>query len=157
MANNFITFYENQPIRSVVDEIDGTWYFVAKDIILVLVNSRDPKQYLKKLRMRNERFAKEWANIAPFFPIETAGSLQLMACVNGCGLARLIQALPTSHRTRPYKQWLAQINLSEARLKSIDEKRLVLFLAAIHRREQKRQEEKRRHAARWAGNDFFST
>ena len=156
MANS-VTFYDNQKIRSVVDESDGVWYFVAKDIILVLVNSKDPKQYLKKLRMRNKRFAQEWANIAPVFPVETAGSLQPMACVNGSGLARLIQALPTSHRTIPYKQWLEHRNLSEARLKSVDEKRLILFLAAVNRREKKRLEEKRRTAARWAGTDFFST
>jgi hypothetical protein len=155
MANS-ITFFENKQIRSVVDETDGTWYFAVKDIIVILVNSKDPKQYLKKMRKRDEDFGKNWANIAPFFPIETAGSLQSMACVNGWGLARLIRALPTSHRTKPYKLWLMQRYISEERLRSVDEKRLVLFLAAIRRREEKKQEEKRRLAAEWERSNLFA-
>ena len=49
-----IKLYENKEIRSVWDEEKEEWYFSVVDVVSVLTESKDPKQYIKKMRSRDE-------------------------------------------------------------------------------------------------------
>src|ERR1035437_2803250 len=50
-----IKLFESKQIRTVWNEADEKWYFVVEDVIWVLTDSKDPKQYIK--RMRQAKFS----------------------------------------------------------------------------------------------------
>jgi DNA-damage-inducible protein D len=75
---------------------------------LVLTDSKDPKQYIKRMRQRDNELAKGWVQFVPTLWVETAGGKQRMGCANAKGLLRIIQSIP-SPKAEPFKQWLAQV------------------------------------------------
>jgi len=103
-----IKLFESKQIRSVWNEKEQKWYFVVEDVVLVLTDSKDPKQYVKRMRQRDEELAKGWVQIVPTLWVETAGGKQRMGCADAKGLLRIIQSIP-SPKAEPFKQWLAQV------------------------------------------------
>ncbi len=103
-----IKLFESKQIRSVWNEADQKWYFVVEDVVLVLTDSNDPKQYVKRMRQRDKELAKGWVQIVPTLWVDTAGGKQKMGCANAQGLLRIIQSIP-SPKAEPFKQWLAQV------------------------------------------------
>jgi DNA-damage-inducible protein D len=103
-----IKLFESKQIRTVWNEADQKWYFVVEDVVLVLTDSKDPKQYIKRMRQRDEELAKGWVQFVPTLWVETAGGKQQMACANAKGLLRIIQSIP-SPKAEPFKLWLAQV------------------------------------------------
>lgn len=106
MAN--IKLFENKQVRSVWVEAEEKWYFVVEDVVSILTDSRDPKQYVKKMRQRDAELARGWVQIVPTLPVETRGGVQQMGCANSQGLLRIIQSIP-SPKAEPFKLWLAQV------------------------------------------------
>ncbi|MFZ4549336.1 MAG: Bro-N domain-containing protein [Bacteroidales bacterium] len=105
---NTIKLFESNQIRTVWNETDQKWYFVIEDVILILTDSKDPKQYIKRMRQRDLELAKGWVQIVPTLWVETAGGKQKMGCANAKGLLRIIQSVP-SPKAEPFKLWLAQV------------------------------------------------
>lgn len=103
-----IKLFESKYIRSVWIETEQNWYFVVEDVIAVLTDSIDPKQYVKRMRQRDLELAKGWVQIVPTLLVETPGGKQKMACANSKGLLRIIQSI-TSPKAEPFKLWLAQV------------------------------------------------
>ena len=103
-----VKLFESKQIRSVWNEADQKWYFVVEDVVLVLTDSNDPKQYVKRMRQRDKELAKGWVQIVPTLWVDTAGGKQKMGCANAQGLLRIIQSIP-SPKAEPFKQWLAQV------------------------------------------------
>lgn len=50
---NTIKLFESKNIRSIWNETEEKWYFVVEDVIAILTDSKDPKQYIKRMRMRD--------------------------------------------------------------------------------------------------------
>jgi hypothetical protein len=48
-----------------LEEEDQKWYFVVEDVVLVLTESNDPKQYIKRMRQRDKELAKGWVQFVP--------------------------------------------------------------------------------------------
>ena len=48
-----IKLFESKKIRSVWNEDEEKWYFSVQDVVEVLTESADIKQYIKKLRNRD--------------------------------------------------------------------------------------------------------
>ena len=105
---NTIKLFESKNIRSVWNEADEKWYFVVEDVISILTDSNDPKQYVKRMRKRDIELALGWVQIVPTLLVETAGGKQKMGCANTKGLLRIIQSIP-SPKAEPLKLWLAQV------------------------------------------------
>lgn len=109
MANkesNKIAIFQGEEIRKVF--FDGEWYFVIEDVVKVLTDSKDPKQYLSKLRQRDEELTKGWVQIVHTLPIPTAGGRQNINCADTEGILRIIQSIP-SKKAEPFKRWLARV------------------------------------------------
>ena len=60
-----IKLFENKRVRTVWNEADEKWYFVVEDVVAVLTDSLDPKQYIKRIRQRDTELAKGWVQIVP--------------------------------------------------------------------------------------------
>jgi len=103
-----LKLFESKQIRSVWNEAEQKWYFVVEDVISVLTDSNDPKQYVKRMRKRDIELAKGWVQIVPTLLVETSGGKQKMGCANSKGLLRIIQSIP-SPKAEPFKLWLAQV------------------------------------------------
>lgn len=103
-----IKLFESKQIRSVWNESEEKWYFVIEDVIAVLTDSTDPKQYIKRMRQRDLELAKGWVQIVPTLYVETNGGRQKMGCANAQNLLRIIQSIP-SPKAEPFKLWLAKV------------------------------------------------
>ena len=103
-----IKLFESKQVRTVWNKADQKWYFVVLDVVAVLTDSNDPKQYIKRMRQRDEELSKGWVQFVPLLEVETPGGTQKMGCANAQGLLRIIQSIP-SPKAEPFKRWLAQV------------------------------------------------
>ena len=87
---------------------DNDWYFCIEDIVFVLTDSSNPKEYVKKLRQRDEELKEGWGQIVHTLQFETNGGKQFMNCANTKGILRIIQSI-SSKKAEPFKLWLAQV------------------------------------------------
>lgn len=67
-----------------------------EDVVAVLTDSKDPKQYVKRMNLRDKELAKGWVQIVPTLIIDTSGGKQKMSCANTEGLFRIIHPIPKS-------------------------------------------------------------
>lgn len=98
--------FQEKAIRRTWHE--ETWWFVVEDVVLALIESRDPKQYIQRMKQRDPELGKGWVQIVHTLPISTAGGTQNLNCANAEGIFRLIQSIP-SPKAEPFKRWLAKI------------------------------------------------
>ncbi|MBP5722277.1 MAG: phage antirepressor protein [Bacteroidales bacterium] len=105
---NNIKLFQDKRIRSVWNEEEEQWYFVVEDVVAALTDSSDPKQYVKRMKLRDMELAKGWVQFVPTLWVETAGGKQRMNCANVKGLLRIIQSIP-SPKAEPFKLWLSQV------------------------------------------------
>lgn len=121
IASEKIAVFKGSTIRKVLHQ--NEWWFVINDVIATLTDSRDPAQYFKKLKQREEELAKLIAEggvqfVPPLMlEVETAGGKQKMYCWNTEGIFRLIQSIP-SPKAEPFKRWLAKVGFE--RIKEIE-------------------------------------
>lgn len=52
-----IKLFEESKVRTVWDEEKEEWYFSVEDIVFALTDSNDTKQYIKKMRKRDEELS----------------------------------------------------------------------------------------------------
>ena len=65
--NNSIQLFEDRKIRTAWDEEQEEWYFSVQDVIAVLAESSDPKQYIKKMRARDPELSATGVQFVPQF------------------------------------------------------------------------------------------
>lgn len=58
-----IKLFEEKKVRSVWDSDTEEWYFSVKDTVELLTESRDVKQYIKKMRKRDPELNSSWGTI----------------------------------------------------------------------------------------------
>ena len=58
-----IKLFEEQKLRTVWDSEKEEWYFSVVDVVQILTDSKDPKQYIKKMRSRDEQLNLNWGTI----------------------------------------------------------------------------------------------
>jgi hypothetical protein len=128
-----IKLFQNKKIRSVWNDEEEQWYFVVEDVVAALTDSADPKQYVKRMKLRDAELAKGWVQFVPTLVVPTAGGKQRMSCANVKCLLRIIQSIP-SPKAEPFKQWLATVGyermleienpeLAQERMKELYEKK----------------------------------
>lgn len=104
-----IKLFESKQIRSVWNDKDEKWYFAVVDAVEVLTDSVNPKDYIKKMRRRDDQLNSNWGTICP--PLELIakdGRKRKVQCANAEGLLRIIQSIP-SPKAEPFKSWLAKV------------------------------------------------
>lgn len=104
-----LQLFEEKRVRTVWDDEQEKWYFSIVDVVAVLTDSSDPKQYLKKMRKRDTGLQNNWGTICtPVRMIATDGKLRLVDAADTQGVLRIIQSIP-SPKAEPFKQWMAQV------------------------------------------------
>ena len=107
--NNSIQLFEDRKIRTAWDEEKEEWYFSVQDVVAVLSESTDPKQYIKKMRTRDPQLSANWGTICTLVQMLAAdGKQRKVQAANTEGILRIIQSIP-SPKAEPFKRWLAQV------------------------------------------------
>ena len=107
--NNSIQLFEDRKIRTAWDEEQEEWYFSVQDVVAVLSESADPKQYIKKMRARDPQLSANWGTICtPVQMLAADGKQRKVQAANTEGILRIIQSIP-SPKAEPFKRWLAQV------------------------------------------------
>ncbi len=106
---NAIKLFEDKLVRSVWDDEKEEWFFSVFDVVEILTDSKDPKQYIKKMRMRDEELNFNWGTICtPLQMIGRDGKRREIQSADTKGILRIIQSIP-SKKAEPFKLWLAQV------------------------------------------------
>ena len=106
---NKIQLFQEQKVRSHWDEKEEKWYFSVQDIVQILSESKDVKQYIKKMRSRNTELHNNWGTICtPVAMVAADGKKRKIQAANTEGILRIIQSIP-SKKAEPFKLWLAKI------------------------------------------------
>lgn len=104
-----IKLFQEKKIRSVWNEEEQQWYFSIVDVVEALTDSADPKQYIKKMRSRDEMLKLNWGTICtPVQMMAEDGKKRKIQAANMKGLFRIIQSIPST-KAEPFKLWLAQV------------------------------------------------
>jgi hypothetical protein len=109
MKENNIRLFQDQAVRSHWDEDTETWFFSVQDIVQILSESADVKQYIKRMRNRNPELHSNWGTLCTLVEMKAAdGKKRKIQAADTEGVLRIIQSIP-SKKAEPFKQWLAKV------------------------------------------------
>ena len=107
--NNKIQIFEDKKIRTAWNEVAAEWYFSVSDVVEILTDSKDVKQYIKKMRKRDAELNSKWGTICtPVEMIASDGKKRKILAADISGILRIIQSIP-SPKAEPFKMWLAEV------------------------------------------------
>ncbi|MBR4326988.1 MAG: hypothetical protein IKP73_15845, partial [Bacteroidales bacterium] len=85
------------------------YYFSVADIVQLLTDSADAKQYIKRMRARDPELNSRWGTICtPTEMRASDGKVYKTQAADLEGIFRIIQSIP-SKKAEPVKQWLAEV------------------------------------------------
>lgn len=130
---NRIKVFESKEVRTVWNAEEEEYYFSVVDVVAVLTDSQDPKQYIKKMRSRDTELASKWGTICtPVEMVGLDGRRRKIQAANTKNILRIIQSIP-SPKAEPFKVWLAQVG-SERLDEIADPEKAILRGAEYYRR-----------------------
>jgi len=106
---NEIKIFNDKQVRTVWDDEKEEWFFSVVDVIGILTESPNPRNYWKVLK---HRLSDEGSQL-----VTTCNQLKLPAadgksyktdCLDTEGILRLVQSVP-SPKAEPFKMWLAKV------------------------------------------------
>lgn len=112
---NKLALFEEKEIRKTWQ--NNKWYFSILDVVYALTDSKDPKQYIKKLKLRDTEIQNNWGTICTLLEMMAIdGKKRKIQMSDTEGILRIIQSIP-SPKAEPFKRWLAKVGnvLNKAR------------------------------------------
>jgi len=107
--NLAIQFFEGKKVRIAWDAEKEKYYFAVADIVQVLTDSADVKQYIKRMRARDLGLNSKWGTICtPVEMLAPDGKRRKTQAADLEGIFRIIQSIP-SKKAEPVKRWLAEV------------------------------------------------
>lgn len=104
-----LKLFNEKTVRTVWNADEEEWYFSVVDVVAILTDSADPKQYIKKMRSRDPELSAKWGTICtPVEMLGLDGRRRKVQAATTKGVLRLIQSIP-SPKAEPFKVWLAQV------------------------------------------------
>ena len=104
-----IQLFEEKKVRTAWDDEREEWFFSVTDVVEVLTDSVDVKQYIKKMRKRDPELDARWGTICtPTRMQATDGKYYNTQAATMEGVFRIIQSIP-SKKAEPFKQWMAEV------------------------------------------------
>ena len=104
-----VKMFEGSQIRSVWNNEREEWYFSIVDVVGVLSESKNPTDYLRKMKKRDEILASYLGTNCPKVGmVSTNGKIRKVLAGNLKDIFRIIQSIP-SPKAEPFKMWLAEV------------------------------------------------
>ena len=110
VKNTQIKIFEERQVRTIWDKEKEEWYFSVVDVIAVLTDSPNPRNYWKVLKHRllEDEGSQVVTNCNQFKMVAADGKMRPTDCMTTEQLFRLIQSVP-SPKAEPFKLWMAQV------------------------------------------------
>jgi DNA-damage-inducible protein D len=107
---NEIKLFEQQKVRTHWDEKEEKWYFSIIDVIAILTDSVNPRDYWFKMKIRiKTEDGLELSTVCRQLKMKAAdGKMRETDVAETQVLLRIIQSIP-SPKAEPFKQWLAKV------------------------------------------------
>lgn len=114
--NKELVLFENSKIRR--KEHEGEWYYSIIDVVAILTESENPRDYWYRLknRMSEEEYFEVSTNCRQLKLVAQDGKLRETDCGNRETIFRIIQSVP-SPNAEPFKLWFAR--LAEERIQEV--------------------------------------
>ncbi|RRC91885.1 phage antirepressor protein [Erysipelotrichaceae bacterium OH741_COT-311] len=108
--DNEIKLFEGSQIRSVWDSEKEEWYFSVVDIVGVLTESKNPRDYWYRVKKRmSEEEKSELSTFCRQLKLKAPdGKMRETDVSDMQGIFRIIQSVP-SPKAEPFKMWLAEV------------------------------------------------
>jgi len=91
-----VKLFEEKKVRSHWDAAEELWYFSVVDVVEILTDSPDPKDYWYRMKKREKLSGVELSTICRQLKLESAdGKKYATDCANTEGLLRIIQSIPS--------------------------------------------------------------
>ena len=104
-----VKLFEDRKIRVGWNEDDEKWYFSIVDVIGILTDSPNPRNYWKVLKGRLKEEGSELVTNCNQLKLQAAdGKFYKMDVADTEQLLRIIQSVP-SKKAEPFKMWLAKV------------------------------------------------
>ncbi|MBR5982190.1 MAG: Bro-N domain-containing protein [Bacteroidales bacterium] len=106
---SIIKVFDGKNVRVVWNEEEEKYYFSVADIVQVLTDTVNPRDYIKKMLRRDPELKSKWGTICP--PVEMLapdGKHRKTQAADLEGIFRIIQSVP-SKKAEPIKQWNAAL------------------------------------------------
>lgn len=104
---NKLALFEEKEIRKTWQ--NNKWYFSILDVVYALTDSKDSKQYIKKLKLRDTEIQNNWGTICTLLEMMAIdGKKRKIQMSDTEGILRIIQSIP-SPKAEPFKRWLAKV------------------------------------------------
>jgi hypothetical protein len=104
---NKLVVFQDKKIRRIWHNKE--WYFSVIDVVEVLTDSNNPRNYWSMLKKRELDAGIELSTNCVQLKLEAPdGKLRETDCANTKSLFRIIQSIP-SKKAEPFKLWLAQV------------------------------------------------
>ena len=105
-----IKLFEEKKVRTYWDASEEQWYFSIIDVIEILTNRSNPRDYWFKMKIRiKSEDGLELSTICRQLKLKASdGKMRETDCTNTQNLLRIIQSIP-SPKAEPFKQWLAKV------------------------------------------------
>jgi DNA-damage-inducible protein D len=106
-SENRVAVFKGKEIRKTIH--NNEWWFSVADVVRVLTDSVDVRQYIKRMRQRDPQLDAYWGtNCTPLELLGPDGKKRETNCANTEGIFRIIQSVP-SPKAEPFKRWLAKV------------------------------------------------
>src|SRR5574341_514636 len=107
-SKDALVVFEGAKIRRIWHE--DQWYFSVVDVVRILTDSADPKDYWYRLKKREaESSGIELSTFCRQLKLPSAdGKKYETDCANTESMFRIIQSIP-SKKAEPFKRWLAKV------------------------------------------------
>ena len=104
-----VQIFQDKKVRTHWDAEKEEWYFSVVDVVGVLTDSPDPRNYWKVLKHRlKEEGSETVTNCNRLKMLAQDGKMRLTDVADTKQLLRIVQSIP-SPKAEPFKQWLAQV------------------------------------------------
>jgi len=111
-----VKLFESKKVRTYWDEKASSWFFSVIDVVKILTDSANPRDYWfkMKLRVKNSDGFDLSTACRQIKLIASDGKLRETDVADTRILLRIIQSIP-SPKAEPFKQWLAKVGYERMR------------------------------------------
>jgi len=108
MEETKVALFKGKKIRKTLYE--NEWWFSVVDIVAVLTDSSNPRDYWFKMKLRmHSEDGVELSTFCRQLRLESLDKKKYATdCANTEGIFRIIQSIP-SPKAEPFKRWLAKV------------------------------------------------
>ena len=124
-----VKIFGDRKIRSVWDDEAEKWYFSVVDVVAVLTESENPRNYWKVLKSRLKKEGNQTVTNCNQLKLRAEdGKMRMTDVADQEQLFRLIQSIP-SPKAEPFKMWMAKV--AAERLDQIQDPELSIQQALV--------------------------